>query len=136
MTAPSCVADGGDCISFLQKYPNCIVPDPEKVGDGICDGALYFKNECGWDGGDCSSCQAEHVEWIGDGICNGGKYLSPECNRDGGDCDLCLLSIGDNNAINLGDGYCDKDLNTVACGHDGLDCVGTELCHVPQKSWL
>jgi LNR domain. len=135
MTHPSCFQDGGDCTTFLQLYPNCDVPDPEKVGDGICDGALYFKEACGWDGGDCQSCAAENIEWIRDGICNGGIYLSPGCNMDGGDCDECLAASR-TDPKNLGDGYCDIELNTTLCGYDGGDCLGSDLCNVPIKDWL
>ena len=61
------------------------------------------------------------------------------CSMDGGDCDLCLEQISTDPA-NIGDGYCDLELNTTACGWDGLDCLGgfgsDPTCQVPDKAKL
>ena len=48
-----CGYDGGDCIEYNDKYPDCKSTEPWKIGDGICntDGS----EACGWDGGDCGS---------------------------------------------------------------------------------
>ena len=36
------------------KYPNCIVREPSKLGDGVCfDHYEYNSEDCGFDGGDC-----------------------------------------------------------------------------------
>ena len=51
---PECGVDGGDCVAFNQKYPACDVDFPQKVGDGVCNGASYNTEACGHDGGDCS----------------------------------------------------------------------------------
>jgi hypothetical protein len=52
---PECGFDGGDCRSFNEKYPTCDVDFPQKIGDGVCNGASYNTEACGNDGGDCSS---------------------------------------------------------------------------------
>merc|ERR1740139_947413 len=36
--SPECGYNGGDCLEFLRKYPNC---------------GKYMSPECGYDGGDC-----------------------------------------------------------------------------------
>ena len=48
-----CGWDGGDCIEFNEKYPDCDVFVTNLIGNGICDGGDYNTWECGWDGGDC-----------------------------------------------------------------------------------
>jgi hypothetical protein len=53
MTLSDCNSDGRDCVQFLKLYPSCIVPLPELVGNGECDGVAYNTTDCGWDGGDC-----------------------------------------------------------------------------------
>lgn len=135
MTLDSCSNDGHDCDNFLNNYPNCAAPEPEKVGDGICHGGLYFTEACGRDGGDCSKCDVPDIEKVGDGVCQGGAYLVPECAMDAGDCAACfaLTKMG---ARNIGDGYCDATLNITECGYDGSDCLGTEFCVVGRKNLL
>ena len=50
----ACGWDGGDCIiSIQEKYPDCILDDYSKIGNGRCDGETYNTTECGYDGGDC-----------------------------------------------------------------------------------
>ena len=51
----SCGWDGGDCVNFLEQYPNCTVEFPVLVGNGKCNGGAYNTEECGWDGGDCDN---------------------------------------------------------------------------------
>ena len=74
-----CGYDGGDCLEFVQKYPNCKVPYPHWVGDGYCGGGKYMSPECGYDGGDCleflqkyPNCTVAFPDWVGNGRCNGG----------------------------------------------------------------
>lgn len=50
-----CGWDGGDCIEFNEKYPNCTVDNPFWIGNNMCDEEYdgYNTKECGYDGGDC-----------------------------------------------------------------------------------
>jgi hypothetical protein len=46
---PECEFDGGDCIDFNTKYPECDVFKPSFVGDGTCyDAGKYNTLECGY----------------------------------------------------------------------------------------
>ena len=59
------------------------------MGDNICNGGIYFRDECGGnDGGDCDDCIALGAikSKIGDGHCDLGVYLNKECTHDGEDC--------------------------------------------------
>ena len=48
MDLVECSQDGQDCRLFLQRYPNCKVPDPEFVGDGFAmEVSTLFKNAVG-----------------------------------------------------------------------------------------
>jgi hypothetical protein len=75
----ACGFDGGDCLKVgepclkdeecasgfcnantkvcylgvLEKYPDCVVEYPKKIGDGVCNGGDYATEVCGYDGGDC-----------------------------------------------------------------------------------
>ena len=84
---PECDDDGGDCKN-LNLYPDCGIPASEsaKLGDGVCDGGLFFTEECGFDHGDCANCKVDNPSLIGDGECDGGDYNTEECGWDGGDC--------------------------------------------------
>ena len=42
-----CGYEFGDCV-------DCQPEDPEKLGDGNCDGGAYNTQACGYDNGDCS----------------------------------------------------------------------------------
>jgi hypothetical protein len=90
-----CGYENGDCI-------DCQVPDPSRLGNGICDGGLYNTKECGFDVGDCDKCNSiiDDYSRVGDGVCDSGQYNTDECNWDGGDC-FCM-----NEAAN---GECDKN---------------------------
>ncbi len=48
--AQSCYYDGGDCVSFIEDYPDCEAEFPRLVGDGTCQ-SEYDTEECGGDGG-------------------------------------------------------------------------------------
>ncbi len=85
-----CDYDGGDCDAFNELYPDCKVPEPSYVGDGVCDlGGPYYTLECGWDGGDCdhfpANCTVEDTYVIGDGNCQV-EFNTTDCEYDGGDC--------------------------------------------------
>jgi hypothetical protein len=125
----ACNNDGGDCDEFLYYYPDCHVPNANRVGNGICDGGIYFTQECEMDGGDCDDCNVPHKGWVGDSICDGGPYMTKGCSMDGGDCRACNKQIRQMkkfNSSNVGDGKCDIELNTTACSYDGYDCIDSE----------
>lgn len=97
-----CQYDGGDCDDFNAKYPNCVVPEPFRIGDGECGGDIDFNakylmtEECGYDGGDCDElmnkypdCPINFLPSLGNGYCDWEDYVNPnieECGYDGGDC--------------------------------------------------
>ena len=131
-----CGWDGGDCV--VPPYPDCHV-DPEKIGNGVCDGEQYNTPQCGWDGGDCFDfnkrypyCRVRYPHLVGNGHCNddpspyrdvSNKFNVLECGWDGGDCDL-YNSFPDCKIYEpelLGNGECDNDEehNSEACGWDG-----------------
>jgi len=77
----------------------CQVPDPEFLGDGMCDGGEYNTEVCEYDKGDCDefnamypNCNVPDPVMVGDGFCddqhNTGTpvYNVAECGHDGGDC--------------------------------------------------
>ena len=71
----------------------CDVPEPELLGDGVCQGGSYNTEECNYDKGDCiqfnleyPDCKAPFPEFIGNGMCSGGDYDTEACGYDGGDC--------------------------------------------------
>ena len=126
--------DGGDCIGFNEKYPNCTVESPWRVGNGYCEGGIYNTTECGWDGGDCEdfsveypNCNVEYNWFIGDGFCDGGAYNTLECGWEEGDCDdfnakypNCTV---DNPTYFIGNGQCDGGkFYTEECGWEEGDC--------------
>jgi len=79
---------------FYAKYPNCPISgdDISRIGNGECDGGLYNRVECDFDGLDCINFN------IGYPSCNA---ISP---------------------TELSNGYCEKDNNTTECRYDGGDC--------------
>ena len=95
-----CGYDGGDCIEFNQKYPECTVDYPGlKIADGKCNGGKYNTEECGYDGGDCidfnekyPACKVDYPFLVGDGYCDEGKYNTDVCGYDGGDCVVSMLN--------------------------------------------
>jgi len=149
-----CGWDGGDCVgpcgigggtlTCEEKYPDCNIADPSRVGDGICHGGDYNSRECGWDGGDCFSfnsmypnCWVNSPSSVGDGHCDHGAYGTEECEWDGGDCPSegypdCDLG----KASTLGDGNCELKYFSEECAWDGGDCSvkGYPDCHVDEPS--
>lgn len=123
----------GDSDDFSTKYPDCTVNKPFQVGNGQCDFGEYNTEECGFDGGDCTTinqylnCNVDDLSLIGNGQCDLGDYNTEECGFDGGDCtvnnkypncDVDDLSL-------IGNGRCDLgDYDTMQCGYDGGDCDG------------
>ena len=126
----ACGWDGGDCVGFNTKYPNCTVPHPYLLlGDDICYGGGYNTAECGWSGGSCAEfnernadfaerypdCHiSQYLDRLGDGKCDGGDYNTPECGWDGGDCvaaNAALWAVYPDCRVrypeSVGDGECD-----------------------------
>ena len=138
----ACNNDGGDCDLFLYYYPYCNASNPNKIGNGICDGGIYFTEDCGFDGGDCDDCNVPYKSWVGNSICDGGQYMTEGCSMDGKDCRDCNQQIREMegfNASNVGDGKCDIELNTTACSYDGYDCIAAEkptVCELENNDWL
>lgn len=115
----------------------CIVEDPSKLGNGVCDGGEYNTEKCQWDHNDCllinsyPNCSIDPAASakLGDGICDGYPYFAPSCGLDGGDCSNCTVppiwsgyfTVEDMGQM-IGDGFCHGPLNHAGCGFDGGDC--------------
>jgi hypothetical protein len=95
MKRQACNEDGGDCSAFLKEYPDCNVVQPEKIGNGICDGYPYDTPQCKNDGGDCGyqdpypDCDVPNKNKLGNNRCDGGDFNTESCGWDGGDCSVC-----------------------------------------------
>ena len=143
----ACQFDFGDCDKFNERYPDCEVANPNKVGDGKCDPNPFtgkfmdqLTGECGIDGGDCDSrfpvtgekvdviaslypnCNAGIFEaLIGNGRCNVLGLNIKECGWDGGDCVQYNEDYPDCDADwprNIGNGRCSGKVG----GYDTLEC--------------
>jgi len=148
LNTEACGWDDGDCPA-LNVFAGCNVPDPFRIGNGICDSRPpYFTAECKWDGGDCSpegypECIVPYPEGIGDGFCfDWPPYNTSICGFDGGDCNIPPCIDTRTNGIGLctpnwcnvpnpemiGNEHCDIDApyNTEECGWDGGDCPTRE----------
>ena len=145
----NCEWDGGDCLEFNKKYPNCKIRDPQWLGNGVCS-ENENNAECGWGGGDClelnqryPNCKNCELSMVSDGTCWGLQECNTaECEWEGGDCLLeglpdCHMEPFWKMKRYIGDGKCDSEYNSISCGWDGGDCLLAEYpdCHVsnPDK---
>jgi len=137
-----CGWDGGDCVEWNEKYPNCDFD--RELGNGYC--TLKFNTpECGFDDGDCngdgstirekypkcsiSSVRARFLN-IGNEICNLGEFNVEECGFDGGDClefnkkyPNCRASVS-SHLGRVGDGICTFiESNVEECGYEDGECL-------------
>ena len=126
-TACQCLSDGGSSggngtlatttPSLTTNSGGC--SDPQYVGDNYCDDGNN-NQECNYDGGDCC------------GFC----IITDYCTYC--ECHLGNYSNHDNDGgyIQIGNGYCQDDLNKLECNFDGGDCcapdVDTNYCTVCQ----
>ncbi|GFH51784.1 hypothetical protein CTEN210_08260 [Chaetoceros tenuissimus] len=138
---PECEFDGGDCIDFNTKYPECDVFKPSFIGDGTCyDAGKYNTLECGYDGGDCflseyPQCHGVKGERFDPSMvknekCDGHPYDTEVCGWDGGACVKYAFGKGaryegckTESPWELGDSLCQNHLNTAECEWDGGDCI-------------
>jgi hypothetical protein len=54
---------------------------PRRLGDGVCDNAMFNNAACGFDGGDCcvETCRSNNTADSGAAADNGGDSLVPKC---------------------------------------------------------
>jgi len=118
-----------DGLLAVEDLKGCCVPDPSFLGDGACDpNAPYNTAECGYDRGDCcrETCDTDTTYGCtakeGDEFGPFGFYcLDPQyAYIDEEECKT-------ENREWIGDGGCDPEYNTKACGWDGGDCCA-ETC--------
>ena len=122
-------------------YLDCVVPIPEKIGDGVCNTVPYNTEACSFDGGDCGKpkqgsdplfpdCYVPEPFYLGDGQCNDNlPYNTEKCNFDGGDCSGPKPVEGYPNCFvlrpeSIGNNICNEALlyNSLVCGFDGGEC--------------
>jgi hypothetical protein len=118
-----------DGLLPVEDLKGCCVPDPSFLGDGACDpNSPYNTAECGYDRGDCcrETCNTDTTYGCkakeGDEFGPFGFYcLDPQhAYIDEKECKT-------ENREWIGDGGCDPEYNTKACGWDGGDCCA-ETC--------
>jgi len=115
----ACGYEDGDC-------KDCIVDNPELLGNDQCDGGMYNTEGCMNDYHDCDDCNdlVEDKSLIGNGFCDGADYISEKCNNDGGDCVDC--NVEDPSLIK--NGFCDgADYMSEGCDNDGGDCASCNV---------
>ncbi|CBN75178.1 polymorphic Outer membrane protein G/I family [Ectocarpus siliculosus] len=101
--------------SGIAQYDSCTGGNVTDIGNGNCDAVLNVAS-CGYDGGDCCSC-----------TCNDGPFhlcadsdfdcVYPEC---GDPAVTSSDAVCDEDM--QGDGMCNEENNSAACGYDGGDC--------------
>ena len=82
-------------MAFYQEFRYCRVPNPDLLGNSICNNFNLFNTKaCGFDGGDCldfnkerPGCKAPDILRLGNGKCDGPEYNNEACDYDGGDCE-------------------------------------------------
>jgi hypothetical protein len=145
-----CQYDEGDCSGFQIDFPFCnlnelgdlVGENVPRLGDGLCESAIYNNAECGFENGDCNLCNSKvnELSLTGDGACHGGYHNSQDCNWDAGDCTefnnnypRCHIEAEPKLQINgtsvpiIGDGICNSGMyNTADCGYEDGDCL---LCN-------
>ena len=118
-----------DGLLPVEDLKGCCVPDPSFLGDGACDpNSPYNTAECGYDRGDCcrETCNTDTTYGCkakeGDEFGPFGFYcLDPQhAYIDEKECKT-------ENREWIGDGGCDPEYNTKACGWDVGDCCA-ETC--------
>jgi len=113
-----CSPISSTCKDFDEEYPDCVVEDPQWIGDGICNGPAYASEECGWDGGDCKKINdpcSDNYE-CGTHFCSN---QSSTCVELEDEYPGCIVE----NLIRIGDGGCDGvPYDSEECGWDGGDC--------------
>lgn len=108
------------------KYTNCsgAMNDLE---DGYCDQRNNI-DDCGYDGGDCSSylpsCAGGYTEGLGDEFCDLVNNIE-ECNFDGGDCDNDLVdSESEPNLVNCStEVQLERTVNSTATANELAEAV-------------
>ena len=107
---------------FYLAYPDCVVGQPQWLGNGVCQSEGNIE-ECNFDDGDCvefnrsfPDCKVNKLLQIGNGQCDGGEYNTAACDFDGGDCDefnQVYPGCGVENPAWIGDGECSgREYNT------------------------
>ncbi|CAM9429038.1 unnamed protein product [Ectocarpus fasciculatus] len=101
--------------SGIAQYDNCTGGNVTDIGNGNCDAALNVAS-CGYDGGDCCSCTCNdgplHLCADSDFDC-----VYPEC----GDPAVTSSDVVCYEDFQ-GNGMCNEENNSPACGYDGGDC--------------
>lgn len=100
--------------SGIAQYDSCTGGNVTDIGNGNCDAALNVAS-CGYDGGDCCSCTCNdgplHLCADSDFDC-----VYPECGDP---------AVTSSDAVCYedfqGDGMCNEENNSPACGYDGGD---------------
>ncbi|CAM9774589.1 unnamed protein product [Ectocarpus sp. 6 AP-2014] len=101
--------------SGIAQYDSCTGGNVTDIGNGNCDAALNVAS-CGYDGGDCCSC-----------TCNDGPlHLCADSDFDCVYPDCGDPAVTSSDAVCYedvqGDGMCNEENNSAACGYDGGDC--------------
>jgi len=108
-----------DKLSRKKASAESLSCDPNLIGNGFCDGGVYNREECSYDGGDCANCTVADASLLGNGVCDGGEYDSEECGNDGGDCPVQTIRFG-----GFMDGMREGSCTGVAFSPKGLFLAG------------